>query len=155
MIKVDIMKTKTIARMTYEGLGFPIELRNVKMVMINDEWHPKINMRKIADATMKVLASQEKRFTGYQVKFIRTYFNMTLRDFASEVVSESHTAVSKWEKFGSKPTNMDINIEKILRLYIYEKVNKKKKFYRDLVVKKNSEQKKQQIIRPEIQISAV
>jgi hypothetical protein len=33
--------------------------------------------------------------------------------------------VNKWEKFGGKVTNMDINIEKILRLYIHEKIGMK------------------------------
>lgn len=150
------MRTKTVARMTYEGLGFPIELRDVKMVKINDEWHPKINVRKIADATIKALASQEQRLTGSQVKFIRTYFNMTLREFASEVVNESHTAVNKWEKFGSKPTNMDINIEKILRLYIHEKINNKKNFFKEyLELRKISKESKRRAIRPVIQISAM
>ena len=56
------------------------------------------------------------------MKFIRDYFEMSLRIFANEVVHESHTAVAKWEKYLDRPTNMDINIEKMLRLYIYEKI---------------------------------
>jgi len=105
------------------------------MVKIHDEWHPKIDVRKVAKTTIKALAFQKERLTGAQVKFIRTYFSMTLRDFANEVVHESHTAVNKWEKFGDKVTNMDINIEVMLRLYILEQVDtnttkKKNEFYK-------------------------
>lgn len=119
------MKTKKVKTYTYAGLGFPIELKNVKMLQINDEWHPQINVKKVAAATMKVLLSQQERFTGNQIKFIRQYFSMSLRDFAKDVVNESHTAVSKWEKCGNEVTNMDINIEKVLRLYMHEKLSMK------------------------------
>ncbi len=128
------MKSKIIDKYIYTGFGFPVELRRVKMVMLRGEWHPKIDVRKIASLTIKELASQEERFTGNQVKFIRSYFSMSLREFAT-VINESHTAISKWEKAGDKVTNMDINIEKILRLYILEKIDdsikKEEKFYKN------------------------
>jgi DNA-binding transcriptional regulator YiaG len=127
------MNKKIIKKYIYDGLGFPIELHNVEMVMFNGEFHPKIDVRKIADLAMESLVSQRSRLTGNQIKFIRTYFSMSLRDF-SEVVNESHTAVQKWEEFKDNPTNMDRNIEILLRLYIYNHIaiktkNDKLKFY--------------------------
>lgn len=129
------MGRKIVTHYTYEGLGFAIELRQVEMVKINNEWHPKIDVRKIADATIQMLVTQKERLTGNQIKFIRSYYSMTLRDFAKNVVNVSHTAVNKWEKFENKVTNMDINIEKILRLYIYETIcmktaKQKNEFYK-------------------------
>ena len=115
------MKKKTVAKYQYTGFGFPVELANVEFIILDDEWHPKIDVRKLADITIKKLAAQKTRLTGHQIKFIRTYFSMSLRQFASKVVKESHMAVSKWEKFGDQPTRMDDNIEVMLRLYIYEK----------------------------------
>lgn len=117
------MKKKTVKNYTYEGLGFPIKLQNVVMLFIDGEWHPKLDVRKIADNAIKELPFQKERLTGNQVKFIRTYFEMSLRAFANQVVNESHTAVAKWEKLGSKTTNMDINIEIMLRLYVHEQVS--------------------------------
>lgn len=73
------MKTKIEPVFLYEGLGFPIELEHVEMVNVHDEWHPKIDVRYIADEIIKKLATQEERLTGNQVKFIRTYFSMPLR----------------------------------------------------------------------------
>jgi len=78
---------------------------------------------------MKSLVTQENRLTGNQIKFIRSYFSMSLREFA-KVVNESHAAIRKWENFLDEQTNMDPNIEIMLRLYIYDQVvikNEKKK----------------------------
>lgn len=47
------MKTKIEPTFLYEGLGFPIELENVTMININDEWHPKIDVRYVADEIIK------------------------------------------------------------------------------------------------------
>ena len=115
------MKTKKAGKILYEGLGFPIELYNVEMLYIDGDWHPKIDIKKVADDAIKALACQKERLTGNQIKFIRTYFSMSLRDF-SNIVNESHTAISKWEKKGNKVASMDINIEKMLKLYLIEKV---------------------------------
>ena len=116
------MKKKKVKSYTYDGLGFPVELVEVDMLFIDGGWQPKIDIRRVADQAIKALVVQPGRLTGHQVKFIRTYFSMTLRDFAKQVVHESHTAVAKWEKFGDEVTNMDGNIEAMLRLYIYEQL---------------------------------
>ena len=92
------MKTKIIENYTYEGLGFPIELKKVEMVFLENDWHPKIDVQKVADEVISKLAIQETRLTGNQVKFIRTYYSMPLREFGEKVVYESHIAVNKWEK---------------------------------------------------------
>ena len=119
------MKKKTKRKFIYKGLGFPIELHQVDFVKFDGEWHPKIDVRKVADSAIKELSFQKERLTGHQIKFIRTYFEMSLMDFGKRVVHESHMAVSKWEQFKNKPTNMDINIEVMLKLYIYEKTSVK------------------------------
>lgn len=115
------MRKKIEKKFIYTGLGFPVELHNVEMIKIKDAFHPKIDVRKIADSVIESLIIQKTRFTGNQVKFIRTYFSMSLRKFAN-VVNESHTAIMKWENFSDKPTNMDVNIESMLRLYICDHV---------------------------------
>ena len=115
------MRQKTVKKYLYEGLGFAIELINVQMRLIHNEWHPIIDVKKIADIAIKKMIFQNERFSGNQIKFIRTYFAMSLREFAKEVVRESHTSVAKWEKCGNNVTNMDINIEIMLRLYMYDK----------------------------------
>lgn len=119
------MNTKVEPIFLYEGLGFPIELENVEMININNEWHPQIDVRYVADEIIKKLAIQEERLTGNQVKFIRTYFSMPLGEFGETVVHESHTDVSKWEKCGDEITSMNENIEQVLRIYIIEQTQTK------------------------------
>ena len=120
------MIKKTMKTFIYEGLGFPIELHDVEMIMINGEYAPKIDVRAVADDAIKSLVLQKTKLTGNQIKFIRTYFSASLRDFG-KIVNESHMAVKKWEHFKDKPTNMDPNIETRIRLYIYDKTCVKSK----------------------------
>lgn len=127
------MKTKIIKKHIYDGLGFPINLHQVEMVKIGKEWAPKIDVRKVAKDVMKELPFQASRLTGAQIRFVREYLGMSLRDFASKVVHQSHMAVSKWEKFDQKPTNMDAATEVVLRLFVFheavgKKANIEKKF---------------------------
>ena len=115
------MKTKIETEYTYMGFGFPVELNNVTMIYIEKSWHPKINVEQLSHKIIKKIALQAERLTGAQVKFIRYYFSMSLRQFAKHVVHESHMAVSKWEAALLNKTKMDANIEMMLRLYIIEK----------------------------------
>ncbi len=117
---------KKIKEYIYEGLGFPILLSNVSLVEIDGEHHPKIDIRKVADAAIRGLPLQKERLTGNQVKFIRTYFSMSLREFG-KLMNESHMAVKKWEDFKNKSTNMDKNIEIVLRLTILDKIRSETK----------------------------
>jgi DNA-binding transcriptional regulator YiaG len=116
------VKKKIVKNYIYEGLGFPITLHNVELVEFDGEFHPKIDARKISDMAIISLVDQKSRLTGNQIKFIRKYFFKSLREF-SIIVNESHMAVKKWENFNEKPTNMDINIEILLRLFIYDQTS--------------------------------
>jgi hypothetical protein len=121
------MKSKIVKNFIYEGFGFPLQIKNTRLYLIDNEWLPKIDVRMLAESVIVKLPFQKERLTGYQVKFIRDYFEMSLREFANKVVNESHSAVAKWEKFENRPTNMDINVESNLRLYILDKVAIKSK----------------------------
>jgi len=136
------MNTKKVKDYIYTGLGFPVKLYDVTLVKVNDEWHPKLDVKKIADTEIHNLITQKNRLTGNQIKFIRSYFKMSLRDF-EKVVNESHTAIHKWELSANKQTKMDINIEIILRLFIYNFLYKstkenKIKFYDNFIKIKNA-----------------
>ena len=149
------MKTKIEPLFLYKGLGFLIELESVEMIKFNEEWLPKIDVQYIADELIKKLAIQEERLTGNQVKFIRSYFSMPLREFGKTVVHESHTAVSKWEKCGDEITSMNENTEQVLRIYIIEQTQTKtqaerKNFYLNFKKSRvfvNAERKKPKPIR--------
>ena len=120
------METKTVIKYIYEGLGFPVELHDVVLVKVGKVWAPKIDVKKVSSDILKELPFQATRLAGAQIRFIRESFGMSLREFATKVVHQSHMAVSKWEKFDQKPTNMDAATEVILRLYVFHEVIAKK-----------------------------
>lgn len=128
------MKTKIEKNYCYTGLGFPVEIKQVEMVLLGDTWHPKIDVRKVANLVIKQLATQDSPLTGNEVKFIRVHFGMSLRVFADVVVHETHTAVKKWEDEKDKSTKMNPNTEFVIRTFIIEqtttKTEKKSMFYK-------------------------
>ncbi|MDC0534976.1 hypothetical protein OAO18_04095 [Francisellaceae bacterium] len=123
------METKIVDEYIYTGLLFPIKLEHVEMVFLDNEWHPKIDVIKISEKVIRQLITVPNKLTGNQIKFIRNYFNMSLRKFADTVVNETHNCVAKWEKFGDEPTKMDFNTEQSIRLFICEKTSDKNDFY--------------------------
>ena len=122
------MKKKIQKKYTYQGLGFPVELNDVSFILLENEWIPVIDVRKVSQKAFKDLALQENRLSGNQIKFVRDHLGMSLREFADKVVHQSHMAVSKWEKFYDAATNMDQATELVLRLYIFhETISKNSK----------------------------
>jgi hypothetical protein len=119
------MKTKVKNNYLYTGLGFPVLLDQVEIVLLGNEWHPKIDVRKVANIVIEVLAAKESPLTGNEVRFVRTHFGMSLRDFANNVVHETHTAVKKWEDKRDEPTKMNPNTEFVIRNYIIEETSTK------------------------------
>lgn len=111
------LEEKILKEYVYTGMIFPVTLKSVKMVKHENEWCPVIDDIAIANEWIKKIGGSDKRITGNQLKFIRSYFKMSLRQF-SEIVNESHTAVAKWEKVGNGIAKMDLNIEKIIKMYI-------------------------------------
>ncbi|MED7789678.1 hypothetical protein [Francisella sp. 19X1-34] len=117
------LEEKTVKEYVYTGMIFPVTLKNVKMVKYDDEWCPVIDDIAIANKWIRKIGESKDRLTGNQLKFIRSYFKMSLRQF-SNVVNESHTAIAKWENVGNEIAKMDLNIEKIIKMYICREVMK-------------------------------
>lgn len=115
------MKQKTEKAYIYEGLGFPVELSDVKMVYINDEWCPVIDVVHVARKEIEKLVTQDSSFTGNQVRFIRSYLNMSLREFAVSIANVTHTSISKWEKHHDQFARIDPNTELVIRLELYKR----------------------------------
>lgn len=136
------MKRKIEKKYNYLGLGFPVELNNVEMIEIDGEWHPRIDVKAVADEQIEKLIIQKTRLTGNQIKFIRSFFQMSLRDFG-KAINETHAAVKKWEDFQDKQTKMDSNIEINIRLFVFNQIYKdtkenKVRFYDDYIMIKES-----------------
>ena len=115
------------------GFGFPICLQNVPMVKVRGAWTPDVNYNTLTRAVAMSLASSKSLLTGNQVKFIRQFFEMTLKKFG-ERFNVSHPAVIKWESQKNKPTKMDWSTEKDIRMEIVHRVVQSPKRIGDLFI---------------------
>ena len=122
--------TKIVKKLTYLGLGFPIILKNVLFCKVRKEWLPKIDIEKIAKTAFQNLPSKSSRFTGDEIKFIRTYLGKSKTAFA-EIFKLSHTAIAKWEKVGQVVAPILPAQEIVLRLYLKDCSNaSNREFYK-------------------------
>nr|NGX49592.1 hypothetical protein [Candidatus Anoxychlamydiales bacterium] len=90
-------KQKIEKEIIYEGLGFPILLRNVPMVELRGNWVPDIDLNVLQKVTLLALAHQPVDLTGNQIRFIRTWLGLTQSEFG-KLFGVTHPAVVKWEK---------------------------------------------------------
>jgi hypothetical protein len=115
------MQTKVQKRFVDTGFGFPITLLNVPMVKAHGIWTPKIDYNELALVVLRALAHKESRLTGSEIRFIRTYFELTLQTFAKRFCV-THVAALKWEKAHTELTAMSWTTEKDIRLFILSKL---------------------------------
>ena len=113
-------KTELRDTFTYHGAGFAVLLRHVPMRQIGTEWVLDLKASAIDQLIFERLPHQPSRLTGYQIRFIRAYADMTLKAFAHRF-GVSHPAVLKWERAGDEVTNMSWSTEKDIRLFVLSK----------------------------------
>ena len=129
------MKKKIQDQFIDYGCGFPIVLRHVPMVKIEDKWVPDINYNKLEKIVSLMLCHKQSKLTGSEVRFIRLYLGMTLDMFAQRF-GVKHPTVIKWENFKDRHTNMSLGTEKDIRLCLISHITGKKQIsalYSELV----------------------
>lgn len=115
-------KTSTVKQsgsLVYEGLGFPIELLGFPTKKVRDVVLPDIDLNELQKMVFRALVTKESRFSGAEVKFIRSYLRETQSEFAKNLNQANHSIVSQWEAKGTKFTGMEINTEVVLRVYMF------------------------------------
>ncbi len=122
-------KQKIVKRFIYQGLGFPVILRNVPMVQIHDEWIVDINLEKLQSEVMFALCTKQTPLAGDEIRFIRKYFEWTMETFG-KLLGVTHNAVIKWEKQEENYAKITPGIEICIRLLILENLLKKDKDFR-------------------------
>ncbi len=129
------MKKKKIKKFVYEGLGFPIILKNVSVIEMHGEAVPDINFNQLQKTVILKLCHKSTPLTGNEVRFIRAYLEMTLAQFG-EKFGCSHAAVIKWEKHSNRFAKIEPTTEICIRLFIFSHLNNKsnafKQFYDEL-----------------------
>lgn len=120
------MKRETKIQRVYidYGCGFPVKLINVPMAKVRGEWVVNINSKKLHDVVIRTLIFKPSRLTGSEIRFIRLFHEMTLKEFGHKF-DVTHPAVKKWESQGDKSTGMKWSIEKDIRLFTLAQVSPK------------------------------
>lgn len=116
------MKKQTIEKkFVYEGLGFPVILRNVPMIELRGVWTPDINFNVLQKVVLLALAHHSSDLTGNQIRFIRTWLGLTQDEFG-KLFGVTHPAVVKWEKTGDKRSKMTLTTQRELRMWILDQL---------------------------------
>lgn len=125
------MKNKKIKKFTYEGLGFPVMLKNVSVVTMQGEEVLDIDFNALQKSVLFNLCRKDSPLTGNEIKFIRRYFEMTLSGFGMEFGC-SHAAVLKWEKYENCFAKIEPTTDICIRLFIFSHISKKSAAFRQL-----------------------
>jgi DNA-binding transcriptional regulator YiaG len=104
-----------IKDLRYNGFGFPIIVHNAPAKMVRGKLEATLNYKELGADVILALCLKPTPLTGAQVKFVRLYFDLSLRDF-SDIFGLTHPAILKWESYEDHFANILPAIEKTLRL---------------------------------------
>ena len=110
--------------------GFPVVLLNVPMVKVQDEWVLDINYDDLAKTVLLYLSKKPVPLTGNEIRFIRYYFSITMREFAHRL-GVKHPAIVKWEDKKDQFAAITWGVEKDIRLFILDKLCASNKDFRE------------------------
>jgi DNA-binding transcriptional regulator YiaG len=119
MSKTALENKTVFEKYTYKGLGFDIELQNVEMKLFAGEYHPIIDVANVSKQAMQTLISQQADFTGNQIKFVRTFFQMDQAAFA-KLVHVQPDDVKKWEATENKLVKLESKVENELKKQMHK-----------------------------------
>lgn len=111
-----------MANVLFLELGFPVLLVNARMVEVQGERVPDVNLRHLQEAAFRLLVGKPGRLSGSEVRFIRKYLRMRQADLAKVLNMANHSVVSQWESRGDEPAGMDYNTEVVLRIWMAARV---------------------------------
>lgn len=114
-------KHKIEKEIIYEGLGFPIVLRNVPMVEFRGILTPDIDLNVLQKVVLLALAHHSADLTGNQIRFIRTWLGLTQIEFG-KLFGVTHPAIVKWEKTGNRASKMNLTTQRNLRLWLLDQL---------------------------------
>ena len=114
-------KQKVEKEIVYEGLGFPIILRNVPMIELRGVWTLDIDLNILQKVVLLALAHHPSDMTGNQIHFIRNWLGLTQTEFG-KLFGVTHPAVVKWEKAGNKGSKINLTTQRDLRLWLLDQL---------------------------------
>lgn len=113
------MTSKTIKKLVdsyeYNGLGFPVILRDVPIVEDRGYEYPLINYKDVMNKAAYNLVIKHESLDGARLKFLRRFIGLSL-DQMAELTGVSKSTLHKWEKTAGKP--LDISGEKLRLIFM-------------------------------------
>jgi DNA-binding transcriptional regulator YiaG len=123
--------SKVLETYIFTGFGFDVLLKNVVMKKAQGEEYPDINMNELKLLTAKALLRNQQQLTGHQLKFLRTFVQMSFDDVSKKI----HTAAStlrSWENKGDEFTGLGLDQEKAFRIMMINKILENERSYFDI-----------------------
>ena len=108
-------------KIVYEGLGFPVILRNVPMIELRGVWTLDVDLNILQKVVLLALAHHSSDITGNQIRFVRNWLGLTQTEFG-KLFGVTHPAVVKWEKTGNKGSKMNLTTQRDLRLWLLDQL---------------------------------
>lgn len=99
----------------YSALGFPVIVANPRYIEFEGEQVLDIDPKMIMEAAFKALIQKPARLNGAEVKFLRTYMELSQESFG-HLIGVDHSSVAKWEGKALEFTGMDVPTEALLRM---------------------------------------
>jgi DNA-binding transcriptional regulator YiaG len=94
---------------------------------LRGELVPDVDWNNIAPIIIKYICiHQAVPLSGCQVKFIRHYFAMSMREFA-KFAGVKHQSLMRWEEKQNLPAKIESHIEIVMRLKVLRKLGSKDK----------------------------
>ena len=124
------MKKNVESEFMYDGLGFPIILRNFPIVEVRGVKVPETNYNELQKHVLLALTHKPSPLTGNEVRFIRQYLEMTFSEFAKRF-GVTHAIVIHWEKAKDHFAKIQPSTELCIRLSILDAVRAKDKVFRE------------------------
>lgn len=118
------MKT-TIRDYEWLGYGFPVIFDELPAIKIQGELVPDVDFSDFEKPLIEyICAHQDIPLSGNQVKFIRHFLGMSLREFA-KLLNVKHQSVMRWEERKHSAAQIDVNTEIVTRIKILKKLKVK------------------------------
>lgn len=116
------MKLK-IKNYKWNGYGFPVIFDSLPAVKLRGELVPDVDFNQFAKPLIEYMCTRHEYvpFSGNQIKFIRTYFGMTLREFA-EFMGVTHVSVMRWEKNAKASAKVGAHIEFVMKIKVLRRL---------------------------------
>ena len=113
--------TKFVEKYIFSGFGFDVLVRNAPVKSVDGDEFLDIDMNELKVITAKALLVNSQKFTGNQIKFLRTFLKLSHNSIADKIQVPASTLRS-WEDKGSAVSGLSLEQEKAFRIFVIHSI---------------------------------